>query len=635
MAKTRELLLAGSVLALAIGAMPVLAEPNIKLAQAQQQSEKDSKDKAKQPGKGQQPAAKPGQQQPPAARTAPSQPSQQQPPAARTPPSQQPAARTPPSQPSQQPAARTPPSQPSQSQPAARTQPPAGQTPSATQSQPGQQRGREQRPTTAQQPDKPSGAQTQPSTQGQPGQRPAAREPGKPTTTTTQTPPSTTTQPSTTQTQPATTQPGQPGQRPAAREQRPTTTQQPAQAPATQTQPSTTQTQPGQPQRPAAREQDKATTQPGQAPTQQAQPPASQQPPATGQQPTWQQQPAARTQPPGAPSGQPTATQDKLQPGMQQAPRQAVAPAPVGSQGQQLRRVDDLRGERKETREGNRVVIREPDRMIIREGGRTIIRHNETNRFRWGGGREVAVDRRGNEVMTIVERPDGTRIVTVVDENGRLIRRARRTREGREVIIIDNRVAPRGSVGYFVDLPAPVIRIPRERYIVEADVASREDIYAALIAPPVERIERRYTLDEVRYSPALRERMPRVDLDTITFETGSWELGPEQIDQLAVIAEGINQALARNPSEVFLIEGHTDAVGPEDDNLSLSDRRAEAVAMALSEQFQVPAENLTTQGYGEQYLKIPTDGPERKNRRVSARRVTPLLNGDGSVGQAN
>ena len=89
----------------------------------------------------------------------------------------------------------------------------------------------------------------------------------------------------------------------------------------------------------------------------------------------------------------------------------------------------------------------------------------------------------------------------------------------------------------------------------------------------------------------------------------------------------INRAIASNPREVFLIEGHTDAVGSEVDNLSLSDRRAESVAIALTEQFQVPAENLTTQGYGEQYLKIPTREAERQNRRVTARRITPLLSG--------
>ena len=93
------------------------------------------------------------------------------------------------------------------------------------------------------------------------------------------------------------------------------------------------------------------------------------------------------------------------------------------------------------------------------------------------------------------------------------------------------------------------------------------------------------------------------------------------------LADGIKRALARNPAEVFLIEGHTDAVGSDIDNLSLSDRRAESVAVALSEEFQVPPENLVTQGYGEQYLKVQTDGPSEANRRVTVRRITPLLTG--------
>jgi outer membrane protein OmpA-like peptidoglycan-associated protein len=51
------------------------------------------------------------------------------------------------------------------------------------------------------------------------------------------------------------------------------------------------------------------------------------------------------------------------------------------------------------------------------------------------------------------------------------------------------------------------------------------------------------------------------------------------------------------------------------------------VAVALSDQFNIPPENLVTQGYGEQYLKVPTDGPEEQNRRVTLRRITPLLAG--------
>ena len=83
--------------------------------------------------------------------------------------------------------------------------------------------------------------------------------------------------------------------------------------------------------------------------------------------------------------------------------------------------------------------------------------------------------------------------------------------------------------------------------------------------------------------------------------------------------------IGRRPDEVFLIEGHTDAVGSEIDNLTLSDRRAEEVAIILTETFNVPPENLVTQGYGEDFLKIPTLQAERANRRVAVRRITPLM----------
>jgi outer membrane protein OmpA-like peptidoglycan-associated protein len=292
------------------------------------------------------------------------------------------------------------------------------------------------------------------------------------------------------------------------------------------------------------------------------------------------------------------------------------------------RHLDQLRGERHELHEGGRTVIEEGDRTIFREGGHDIIRHNEADRFRFNA-REVNVERRGDDTVTVVLRPDGSRIVTEVDPDGRLVRRIRREPDGREVIIIDNSFEPRraGLAGYFVDLPPPVVRIPRELYVRDLAGANAEDVYLTLMAPPVDRIERRYALDEIRYSEPLRLRMPRVDVDTVNFETASWEIGPGEVQRLAFVADAIMRALRRNPREVFLIEGYTDAVGNDVDNLSLSDRRAEAVAVALTNQFGIPPENLTTQGYGKQFLKIPTDGPERTNRRVAVRRITPLLMG--------
>jgi outer membrane protein OmpA-like peptidoglycan-associated protein len=121
--------------------------------------------------------------------------------------------------------------------------------------------------------------------------------------------------------------------------------------------------------------------------------------------------------------------------------------------------------------------------------------------------------------------------------------------------------------------------------------------------------------------------MRRIDIDSITFDSGSWEVLPEQQGQLESVAEAIRRVVDRSPNEVFMIEGHTDAVGSEDDNLSLSDRRAESVAVILTESYEIPPENLVTQGYGEQVLKVAVEGPSRENRRVTVRRITPLLNG--------
>jgi outer membrane protein OmpA-like peptidoglycan-associated protein len=152
-------------------------------------------------------------------------------------------------------------------------------------------------------------------------------------------------------------------------------------------------------------------------------------------------------------------------------------------------------------------------------------------------------------------------------------------------------------------------------------------IVETLEAPPLERLERAYTLDEIRYSMALRDRMRRIDLNTINFETGSWQVDEDQAPRLTAIAEAVNAVVRRHPNEMFLIEGHTDAVGSDVDNLSLSDRRAESVALVLTQNFQVPPENLTTQGYGAHELKVQTMEPSRENRRVTIRRITPLLMG--------
>ncbi|WP_082072795.1 OmpA family protein [Hyphomicrobium sp. 99] len=315
------------------------------------------------------------------------------------------------------------------------------------------------------------------------------------------------------------------------------------------------------------------------------------------------------------------------------------------------RRFENMRGQRKEVKidGGKGLVIEEPgNRRIIRENNRVVIQHDENERLRRVAPNARFEKGQGGTNVSIIERPGGVRIYSETDAHGQLLRRYRRGPDGRDVIIIDNR--RRGGIGKglatgigigigvaagaailnsVLDVPPPRVRIPRDKYIVDYGRASDDDVYEALSAPPIDDFRDRYTLDEIRATVGIRDRMRRVDLDDITFEFGSWDVDPSQYRKLERIARGMNRIIDRNPNEVFMIEGYTDAVGSEEDNLSLSDRRAESVATVLSEQFQVPFENLTTQGYGEQYLKVPTQAPERLNRRVAVRRITPLLARDG------
>lgn len=264
-------------------------------------------------------------------------------------------------------------------------------------------------------------------------------------------------------------------------------------------------------------------------------------------------------------------------------------------------------------------------RTLERDGNRVVIRTDDTSRFTARG------DRRGNErvermpngqTRTIVVYPDGTQIITVADTRGAIVHRSRRGRDGREVVFF--REAKRPPL-VKLDLGPLRLTIPREQYIVDSRRASRADLQRVFMARPVEQVNRIYTIDEVRRFDRVRDIMPRLDFHTITFDSDSAIISQQQVDLLADLADIIHEMIERNPAEVILIEGHTDLVGSDVYNLALSDRRAEAVAIALTDYFDVPPENLVTQGYGESFPLIQTEAAERENRRVAFRRITPLV----------
>ncbi len=286
------------------------------------------------------------------------------------------------------------------------------------------------------------------------------------------------------------------------------------------------------------------------------------------------------------------------------------------------------------------VVRQSGDRTIVNLGGQIIIQQNpdeETSRLLFGA-KDANVEHLPNGyTRSIITRDDGTRIVTTSDAKGQVVKRVRVDRRGKEFVMIDDSgyqkgpgSKPKGQNQYDFGnkLPPVRVKIPRDQYVVESRRASRRQLEQTLMAPPVEQIERVYSLDEVRYSERLRAKMRRIDVDTITFDFGSAAINPSQFPALQSLGQALQDYLANNPWATILVEGHTDAVGTDYANLLLSDRRAEAVAIALTSYFDIPPENLVTQGYGEQFLKVDTQLPERLNRRVALVNITGLVQND-------
>ena len=237
---------------------------------------------------------------------------------------------------------------------------------------------------------------------------------------------------------------------------------------------------------------------------------------------------------------------------------------------------------------------------------------------------------RGRTRDTVV-RQNGAQIVTITNEYGDVVQRSRIDADGREVVLFydpyseDDGPRPDYYDDPAEDLPPLELTIPRDRYIVDVEEPDEELYFDTIVAPPVETVERIYSVDEVRRSSRIRDKVRRIDVNTITFDFGSATISQAEVKNLQALADAVARVIKDNPGETFLIEGHTDAVGSNVANLALSDQRAESVATALSQYFDIPSENLITQGYGEEDLKVETQTENRENRRVTLRRITALV----------
>ncbi|MGF1657511.1 MAG: OmpA family protein [Verrucomicrobiales bacterium] len=108
----------------------------------------------------------------------------------------------------------------------------------------------------------------------------------------------------------------------------------------------------------------------------------------------------------------------------------------------------------------------------------------------------------------------------------------------------------------------------------------------------------------------------------LLFDYDSFSLRSDALESL----QKLGSLIQRNPQANFLIEGHSDAFGPDQYNMWLSTQRAQAVKSWLVGQMNVDPTRVQTQGMGKTRLIVPADRTveeQQLNRRVEIIIRTP------------
>lgn len=121
-------------------------------------------------------------------------------------------------------------------------------------------------------------------------------------------------------------------------------------------------------------------------------------------------------------------------------------------------------------------------------------------------------------------------------------------------------------------------------------------------------------VDEKGCEKVLREKVS-IKMNVL-FETARTDIKPESSAEIKRVADFMNDY----PTTKVVIEGHTDSIGSNELNKSLSERRAKAVADALVRDYGIDAGRVSSVGYGEERPLADNNTAEGRaqNRRVTA-----------------
>jgi len=102
----------------------------------------------------------------------------------------------------------------------------------------------------------------------------------------------------------------------------------------------------------------------------------------------------------------------------------------------------------------------------------------------------------------------------------------------------------------------------------------------------------------------------------IEYDINKADIRPQYHDEVAKVGD----FMKRYPTTTAVIEGYADEVGNVDDNLKLSQQRADGVVHYLKANFGIAPARLSSRGYGESrpVADNATDAGKQKNRHINA-----------------
>jgi outer membrane protein OmpA-like peptidoglycan-associated protein len=124
---------------------------------------------------------------------------------------------------------------------------------------------------------------------------------------------------------------------------------------------------------------------------------------------------------------------------------------------------------------------------------------------------------------------------------------------------------------------------------------------------------RSLSLSEREEIAQIASSKPKIDLE-IRFDYNSADISKDSTQAVQELGKALSQASLKG--QTFVVAGHTDAVGGDEYNQGLSERRADTIKRYLTDKYGINGSDLVTVGYGETKPKDASTPTDPANRRV-------------------